>query len=60
MPVLKGLKTLVTGAGGGIGAACARALADAGADVAVADINGMAANNVAAECVEFGGWGDRW
>jgi len=55
MAVLKGLKTLVTGAGGGIGAACARALAEAGADVAVADINGVAANTVAAECAKFGG-----
>ena len=55
MSALKGLKTLVTGGGGGIGAACARALAEAGADVAVADINGTAANNVAAECAKFGG-----
>ncbi len=50
MGVLQGKKALVTGAGGGIGAAVAKAMAAAGADVAVADINGAAAEAVAADC----------
>ncbi len=44
---LDGRTALVTGAGGGIGEAVARALADAGAQVQVADINGDAAQRVA-------------
>ncbi len=54
MSTLDGLKTLVTGAGGGIGAACAKALAAAGADVAVVDIDKEAAENVAEGCSKFG------
>ena len=38
---------LITGAGRGIGAATARAAAQAGYDVAVTDINGDAARSVA-------------
>lgn len=54
MSVLKGQRTLVTGAGGGIGAAVARAYAEAGASVAVADINADAAAKVAEECAAMG------
>lgn len=54
MGVLKGQRTLVTGAGGGIGAAVARAYAAAGAAVVAADINGDAAEAVAAECRKHG------
>lgn len=47
--VLVGKTALVTGGARGIGQACALALARAGADVAVADINREAAEKVAAE-----------
>jgi len=50
--VLTDRRALVTGAGSGIGAATARALAAAGAEVTIADVNGAAARQVAAE---FGG-----
>ena len=40
---------LITGAGRGIGAATARAAAEAGYDVAVTDINGEAARTIAEE-----------
>lgn len=46
---LEGKVAIVTGAGGGLGAACARGLAAHGARVAVVDINGDAAAAVAAE-----------
>ncbi len=44
---------LVTGAGQGIGKACAIALAEAGANVVVADINGPAAEETAAAVSRF-------
>lgn len=47
--LLAGRRALVTGAGGGIGAAIARALAAAGAAVAVTDLDAAAAGVVAAE-----------
>jgi 3-hydroxybutyrate dehydrogenase len=46
---LSGKKALVTGAGSGIGAACARSLAAAGAHVVIADLNGDAASALAGE-----------
>lgn len=46
---LRGRTALVTGAASGIGLACARALAGAGAEVTVADLDGDKANEVAAE-----------
>ena len=47
--------SIVTGAGGGIGEAYARSLAEEGAAVVVADINVEGANKVAAAIVESGG-----
>jgi 3-hydroxybutyrate dehydrogenase len=46
---LAGRRALVTGAASGIGAACARALAGAGAKVTAADLDGPGAAAVAAE-----------
>ena len=46
---LSGRRALVTGAGSGIGSACARRLADAGAEVTVLDLDGEAADRVAEE-----------
>jgi len=40
---------LVTGGGSGLGAATARLLADSGANVIIADVNGEAGESVAAE-----------
>lgn len=51
--ILKDKIALVTGAGQGIGEACAKALAEAGATVIVADINGTNAEKVAAAITSF-------
>lgn len=48
-PRLEGRRALVTGGASGIGAACARAFAAAGAHVTVADLDGQAAEALAAE-----------
>lgn len=47
---IKGLSAIVTGGASGMGAATARALAAAGAKVALWDMNEAAAQKVAAEC----------
>ncbi len=49
MAVLAGRRALVTGAASGIGAACARALAAAGAHVIAADLDAAGAAAIAAE-----------
>ena len=46
---LKGQAAIVTGGASGLGAATARALAAAGAKVAVFDVNEKAANEIAGE-----------
>ncbi len=46
---IEGMAALVTGAGSGLGAATARALAEKGARVTVLDMNGAAAEKIAAE-----------
>jgi len=46
---IKGQAAIVTGGASGLGAACARALAAAGAKVAIVDVNEKAANEIAAE-----------
>ncbi len=46
---LAGLRALVTGAAGGIGAACARAMAGAGAHIIAADLDAAGAAAIAAE-----------
>ena len=46
---LAGRRAVITGGGSGIGAACARRLADAGAEVVLVDLDGVAARAVAAE-----------
>ena len=51
---LEGRVAIITGAGGGLGAECARVLASHGAGVAVVDINGAAAEAVA-ESIRAGG-----
>ncbi len=52
---LEGRVALVTGAGSGIGAACAQVLAGLGALVVVADLSSEAAGRVAASLEEAGG-----
>jgi NAD(P)-dependent dehydrogenase (short-subunit alcohol dehydrogenase family) len=56
---LAGRHALVTGGGKGIGAACARRLAEAGAAVMVADIDKAAAEEVAGEIGAAGAGGGR-
>src|SRR5258708_24664289 len=53
--LIKGHAAIVTGGGSGLGAATARALAGAGARVALLDINDEAADAVAAEIGGLGG-----
>ena len=48
---------LITGGGGGIGGAMARAVAARGISVAIADLDGDAAERVAAEIVAANGSG---
>src|SRR5690554_1608248 len=52
---LKDRVAIITGAGGGLGAECARVLASHGAAVAIVDINQQAAESVAAEIESAGG-----
>ncbi|MBW4032249.1 MAG: 3-hydroxybutyrate dehydrogenase [Acidobacteria bacterium] len=49
MTGLEGRRAVVTGGASGIGAACARALADRGAEVVVADVDGEGAHRIASE-----------
>jgi 3-hydroxybutyrate dehydrogenase len=55
MGELTGRKALITGGASGIGAACARSFAAAGAHVTIADLNGVAAREVADDI-----GGDAW
>lgn len=55
---VEGMAALVTGAGSGLGAATARALAGKGARVTVLDMNGEAAEKVAAEIGGIAAVGD--
>lgn len=48
LSAMKGRSVIVTGGASGMGAACARLLADAGAQVVIVDLNGEAAAGVAA------------
>jgi NAD(P)-dependent dehydrogenase (short-subunit alcohol dehydrogenase family) len=53
-PALAGRRAIVTGAGGGIGEACARVFADQGAAVAVLDVRQEAVGKVVAELTAAG------
>ncbi|MBV9562376.1 MAG: SDR family oxidoreductase [Bradyrhizobium sp.] len=57
---VKGLTALVTGAASGMGRATARVLADEGANVAVTDVSGEGAEQVAREIVGGGGRAKAW
>ncbi len=57
---IEGLSALVTGASSGMGRATAHVLAEAGARVAVTDVNEKGANAVAAEIEEAGGEARAW
>jgi NAD(P)-dependent dehydrogenase (short-subunit alcohol dehydrogenase family) len=52
---LRGRRALVTGGGRGIGFACARRLAEAGADVMIGDLDRGSAESAAAELAGLGG-----
>ena len=54
MTGLLGRTVLVTGAAGGIGQAITRAFAEAGANVVIADLNGVAAKTVAESLLSIG------
>src|SRR4051812_42804715 len=60
LPGIDGKNAFVTGAGGGIGEAVARALAAAGASVAVTDVDGARAESVAESIVAGGGRARAW
>ncbi|GAC1329167.1 MAG: L-iditol 2-dehydrogenase [Chloroflexota bacterium] len=51
---VQSLKVLITGAAGGIGAACARRLANDGAELLLTDMNGEAVNSLASELGQTG------
>lgn len=54
MKIIKGMSAVVTGAGGGMGRSIALALADAGVNVVVSDIEERAAQTVSQEVAERG------
>jgi len=60
VPSLNGRVAIVTGSASGIGQAVVRTLADRGASVVVADINGPGAERVAAGIVADGGAARAW
>jgi len=57
---IKGAAVLITGAASGMGAAAARIFAEEGAHVAVTDLNGEGAEQVAASIVSRGGIARAW
>jgi 3-oxoacyl-[acyl-carrier protein] reductase len=52
---LKGKKVLITGAGAGIGLACANAFVTAGADVAICDVEQARLDEALASLTAIGG-----
>ena len=52
---LKGKKILITGAGAGIGLACAKAFVTAGADVAICDVEQVRLDEALASLTAIGG-----